>query len=244
MDTGTTHNVSASLAMGGVFVALTATFILFGMNLGQFNSYRVMFPNDRKRVKVMVRSVFVLDVAHTCFCVALIYMYLVRWHGNEARMSYIHWTTAVSAAFQNATLSVVQGASVYKLWLLSERSKIVAVAALLTILRTAFGYASDTLMPMKNVWSNYRDDRIARTIILVSLSCSFADDAFITASLAYYLHRKRTGMRGTEYIIRIVTLYAINFGALTMLTSLSALLSFLLYENSILFGGLVELSTK
>ncbi|KAI0720881.1 hypothetical protein C8Q72DRAFT_88926 [Fomitopsis betulina] len=242
MVTGSTDSEPASFTIGVIFVVLIVTFVVFGMNLGQFIYYYVMFPSDRKQVKAIVHLVFILDIAHTCMCIVMTYVYLIQGHGNDASASYIHWAVPISSALENTILLVVQGTCVCRIWLLSERKpRAVVVPVSLTVVRCALGYVA---MPINHVWSDYHDSTISTNTLILSLSCSFVDDAVIAGSMVYHLHRRRTGMRGTEYIIRVVTLYAVNCGAVIMLVSLAALLSFVLCKNSFVFGGPIELLCK
>ncbi|KAH9924473.1 uncharacterized protein B0H18DRAFT_433499 [Fomitopsis serialis] len=236
---------SSAMSFGSVFVSLIVAFIIFGMTICQFCLYRRSFPDDVTRMKAIVYAVMMLDIAHTIVCVAMLYTYLVRWHGLETNLALLHWTAAATIFFQSSIVTIVQCSYVYRIWILSERSsKVLLIPILLTVVRIIVGYVTAVAMFTLHVWPQYRKNHVATVVLSVGFASSAANDIVITATQVYYLHRRRTGLRGTEYIIRTVMFYAINLGAMTMIFSIAVLLTFVLDQSSLLFGGLIELQSK
>jgi len=119
--------------------------------------------------------------------------------------------------FQSSIVTVVQCFYIYRIWILSERSyKVLLIPVFLTVIRIVVGYVTAVYMFTLQVWPYYRKNHIATIVLSVGLASSAMNDMVITASQVYYLHRRRTGLRGTEYIIRTVMFYSINLGAMTM----------------------------
>ncbi|KAF5365649.1 hypothetical protein D9758_003160 [Tetrapyrgos nigripes] len=71
-------------------------------------------------------------------------------------------------------------------------------------------------------------------IASTGLACAAVADLLIAASLSFYLHRSRTGIRTTDSIINKLLLYAINTGLLTSIFALTDMICFLTMPNNLI----------
>jgi len=55
---------------------------------------------------------------------------------------------------------------------------------------------------------------------VASLACSAVGDLLISASLCFFYHRNRTGVKRTDRILNLLILYAINTGLLTTIVAI------------------------
>ncbi|KAH9830714.1 uncharacterized protein C8Q71DRAFT_319310 [Rhodofomes roseus] len=145
----------------------------------------------------------------------------------------------------NIIVTIVQCFYLYRIWILAEKAyKVLMIPVLLTVIRIALGYLTAAFMFSMHVWPQYRDYNNARIVLCIALASVAANDVVITATQVYLLHRRRTGIRGTEYVIRTVMFYSVNTGALTTIFSIITLLSFVLDQSPLLYGGFIQVQCK
>ncbi|TCD62139.1 hypothetical protein EIP91_007291 [Steccherinum ochraceum] len=103
------------------------------------------------------------------------------------------------------------------------------------------------LFYIRRIWilSNHNWILVAFVIaVCVGLSMSAAVDIIIASILIYYLYKARTGFKSTDRLIHALMAYTVNSGFITMICSTLSVISFFVLPQSLVFAGLVQMSSK
>ncbi|TFK46701.1 hypothetical protein OE88DRAFT_1739312 [Heliocybe sulcata] len=232
--------------IGGTFlVSLFIAAILYGVFTAQAFIYYQNYPNDRSMLKILVAVVCVIETAHTVFCIDFIYNYLITNFGNEQHLEYIYWSVGVTVILGVLASGVAHAFYIRRVWIMGRKNMaLTALLVLLALLRFAFGMTTSTLLYTIPIWTEFHSERLPLTTLAGGLSSGAAVDIIVAIALIVFLRRGRTGFEKSDGRIKMLTVYAINTGAITSLVSVLILITYASIHTQLVFMGLVEIQSK
>ncbi|KIP05948.1 hypothetical protein PHLGIDRAFT_479385 [Phlebiopsis gigantea 11061_1 CR5-6] len=233
------------LLVGPLLVLICFALILFGVFTFQVYFYWFTYEDDIRALRILVLVLWILECLHTCFCIHLLYTYLVVDFHNPEGILQVVWSAGVTVFLEVFIVSGAQGFYILRIWQLSGHN-ILATAppAFALFCRIAFGFATGSLLYCYRTWPEFRE----HTGSLFTLNCGLTLAAFVdlltTAILSYYLRRNMHGFERTRHVLQKLIFYTVNTGALTMVFSIAILFTFNFVTKSLMFAGMVEVVSK
>ncbi|KAI0043973.1 hypothetical protein FA95DRAFT_1497813, partial [Auriscalpium vulgare] len=94
------------------------SFFLFGVLAAQIYSYNYNFPEDRKRVKILVYGVFLLECVQTGMSIAEVYYWYGAGFGDLMRLQSTYISPFDTPLMTSFVSFVVQTFYCYRIWIL------------------------------------------------------------------------------------------------------------------------------
>ncbi|KAI0779880.1 hypothetical protein C8Q74DRAFT_722519 [Fomes fomentarius] len=229
------ENLKASLGaliLGG-FVATG----LSGVAGMQTALYFRLFSKDKLMTKLHVLSVFLLDFLHTTMVITACYMYFVDHFGEQDVTDQAFWAVGISIALTAGLTLIVHLFFAFRLYKLSKGNKwITGVVVTLALLRV--GAAMVTTVKLIHIGSFSEFGQRFDWAFTLGLVLSSVVDFLITGGLCYYLRRNRTGAGEFDHVLDSVTLYTVENGLLTSVTTVVSLIFWLARPHVLIYLGL------
>ncbi|CAL1717269.1 unnamed protein product [Somion occarium] len=223
--------------LGAVLIGSIVSVFLSGSLAMQVALYYRIYRKDHFRFKLTVAMIWVLDILHTIMISMANWQYLIDNFGNNDISDTIVWTVAVTIALTAIITFFVHCFFAHRILALSKRNWFITVPiVVLAILRLAFALVTTTKMITIKTYSAF----------IVKFSWSFtlgltlatAVDIMIAAALCWYLNKSRTGFSSMDNIIDSITLYTLENGLLTCVTTVVSLICWLTMPHNLIFLGL------
>ncbi|KAI0072381.1 hypothetical protein K474DRAFT_1711632 [Panus rudis PR-1116 ss-1] len=219
---------SPSDLLGAFVVTVCLSLILYGIVLAQSYYYMLYSgKSDRSWLRYMVLVVFLLEILHTGLVINLVYEYMLF------------------VMVEMVIVALVQGFYLRRIFILSDHSiKLTAGTGFLLFLRISLGFATAALTYPLGEWSKFRQSIGPMITLSLGLGIAALVDALIAGILIYHIRRFQTDFKNTEDVIRALTIYIVNTGAITGVVSIAIILTYLLMADSLLFVGLSTVTAK
>ncbi|KAJ7342860.1 hypothetical protein DFH08DRAFT_873681, partial [Mycena albidolilacea] len=203
----------------------------------QVYTFNTRFPNERGCIKMLVYTVFPLELAQTGVSSHYAYWVLALGWGNTTVLEILPWSCLATPIFTGITAALVQIFFAWRIYLLMRKTVwacvVTAVVVLLaltqgvTILFVVAQFAHAT------AFSNVMRIMVGvKSWLIVAAVC----DVFITTTLIIIFLQYRTQMppeeRRTDTFMVKLMLNTVETGAVTSVTALIYLVLFLLYPES------------
>ncbi|KAL4079189.1 hypothetical protein J3A83DRAFT_1044465 [Scleroderma citrinum] len=157
--------------------------------------------------------------------------YLIEGFGDFAVITQINWPFVVNIEIGLVVIVFVNLFYVWRVWILSRKIWVVLLLFFLTIIRFVLGSVSTMLACINATWGLYQND--SYVLLGISMGLAAFEDTVIAATLAYYLHSKRT-QSSTRLITRLLV-YIVGTGTLTSMFSIIELIAILASPNTLLY---------
>ncbi|KAI0373514.1 hypothetical protein BV20DRAFT_1049916 [Pilatotrama ljubarskyi] len=206
--------------------------------------YFRLFSRDQFSTKLKVAVVSVLDLLHSAMIAAANYMYFVSNFGDAEITDRVFWAVGISIALTAILTVLVHLFFALRLFKLSKGNYWITVPiAFLAIARVANNAAHAvaafvTTVELIRLGSFYEFGQHFRWVFTLGLVLSSVVDFLITGGLCYYLRRNRTGTGRFDHILDSVTLYTVENGLLTSVTTLVSLIFWLVKPHVLIYLGL------
>ncbi|CAL1710746.1 unnamed protein product [Somion occarium] len=231
--------------MGGLFIEICIAILLYGIIIAQIYFYWLNSRGDSVMLRAVVWAVCSFEALHTIFIVHMAYSYAVEGFGNFEKVSHIVWSAGASVLMEMLIISLTQGFYLWRIWILSSKSLLLTVTTgFFIFIRVGFGLVSGGLTYSAKTWAVYRDSFGPFFTVTLGLALSVVVDFLITATLMFYLYRCRTGFDRTDGVVKWLMAYAVHTGAISMILSIATLLTYVLVNHSLVYAGLVTMSSK
>ncbi|KAH9176074.1 hypothetical protein EDB89DRAFT_2065850 [Lactarius sanguifluus] len=186
--------------------------------------YSYNFPGDRKLIKLLVYSVFLVETLQTALTGADLYYWFVSGFGNMD-----HLATAYVSPFDVPIIGaivalIVQIFFVYRIWVLSRRSPwfLCLLICLFSIVAAAAGIYGGVYTHIRR---KFASGRMLKILALTWLSGNASADILIAGSLLFYLvRRRREGGHFSDHTLSKVVRLTIETNVLTSTVGIVALL--------------------
>ncbi|KAI0720074.1 hypothetical protein C8T65DRAFT_24565 [Cerioporus squamosus] len=221
-----------ALLMGGM--VCTGLSGIVGM---QTVLYFRLFTRDQYATKLKVAVIFFLDMLHSSMIAAASYMYFVSHFGEMDVTDQVFWTVGVSIALTAIMTVCVHLFFSIRLFKLSKGNYFLTVPiAVLAVARVVAAFV--TAVELIRLGSFHVFGDRFRWVFTLGLVLSSVVDFLITVGLCYYLRRHRGGTGRFDHILNTVTLYTIENGLLTSVTTLISLIFWLVKSDELIYLGL------
>ncbi|EIW55740.1 uncharacterized protein TRAVEDRAFT_73541 [Trametes versicolor FP-101664 SS1] len=228
-------NIAAACLYGGTVVQ---TYIYYGRNGG-----------DRLYLKLLVFFLWLVPLSRPCRPSAeFIYYYAVKDFSNPLALEIPIWSIMAQVVVTGVSDLIVRSIFCDRVWKCTPIS---------------FGLFAGMRNPWESICTvliaaKFEDDDIPHwgslafaikglslasfadlfevsTILYISLGSGVLADVLIAASMCVLLAQRRTGFSRTDSIVRVLTMYSINTGALTSLCALLCLVSYATMPTNFVF---------
>ncbi|TBU30835.1 hypothetical protein BD311DRAFT_658003 [Dichomitus squalens] len=222
----TLYHSSGAILLGGL-VAL----FLSGAVLMQVVLYSRVYTSDPIKTKAMVIFIWVLDLTHSMMVCIANWQNLVVNFGMFDNLDHITWWVKRPCLLWLPTEPHVYRSPQYLLWRcqLGHNRSHRTTGNLLILLIFRIRLRSFEQF-VKRFGLQY--------VFTLGLSTSTSLDIVITGTLCLYLRRRRSGMAKMDRIISVLTLYTVENGMLTCVTTAISLVCWLKMSNNLIFLGL------
>jgi len=170
-------------------------------------------------------------------------LYAVTNHGNPAALLYFHWS--LNLQFLTAVLSILIIILIFtnRITLLIGKKRYLWGLMLLMVAATTI--ISTVSFVMGFYITNFQEyrDRTLWTAYL-NLSVTIACDSVTTTSLIFVLRKQKSPFKRSRSTINKVIFYTVNTAALTSVTSVACLVTFVVLPSSLVYLALVFILPK
>ncbi|KAF7364350.1 hypothetical protein MSAN_01095300 [Mycena sanguinolenta] len=209
---------------------------------------------------LMVLAVWLLDLLHSGFIVASLYDYFIRFFGNHDQIGEIPWSIALSVVVTAITTMIVHWYFAHKIYKSSGKNwwitapivilaflRLFAASGVFIFLLVARAYLILAIIPSVSTTEMIRLHRYAvfteaypGWVFTTGLTLSASVDIIITAWLCYFLQkmRRRTASSPMAHVVNTLTLYTLENGLVTCLTTTASLICWLTMKQNLIFLGL------
>ncbi|KAJ7272622.1 hypothetical protein B0H12DRAFT_589170 [Mycena haematopus] len=214
------HLLDKTLGVGFIGVVVAAG--LHGVSCVQAWWYYT-HQNDRWPLKLLVGAVMTFDTVHQALISHTVYTYLITNYNNGAELGQIVWSLLVEVLFNGLTALLVQSFLTLRIWRLSNGNIWLTGIALFLVLGE-FGCVLAYVALSLRLQTFVELAKLKALSVTVN-ALAAAGDVFIAGTLTWLLHRSRTGFHRSDTMIRKLTIFAINTGAVTSLCAIGSLIS-------------------
>ncbi|KAF8145767.1 hypothetical protein K438DRAFT_1871411 [Mycena galopus ATCC 62051] len=193
---------------------------LFGVLTVQFYIYHVEFPKDRKLIKSLVYTVFLLDLVETAMGFADTYHWFASGFGNPFALNNL-WLSGFEGPMIGSVLAaIVQCFYCYRMWTLNRYTAPICIIVILAaIAQVAAGIYGALL---GHTFSDITaTGRIAGYI--ADGAAAFVD-VLIAVSMTILLLRSRTRYAKTDFIVKKIITLIVETNLLSSILALLALI--------------------
>ncbi|KAN0130236.1 hypothetical protein V8E53_011993 [Lactarius tabidus] len=210
-------------SLGSLFIGTVLSSIVYGVTLLQvYSYYNSHCSRDRWPLK-LVDSVNLVFTNHTTYYIA------VTNFGDYSPFEVTMPWYVTTAVWIGGVLEVsVQHFYAYRIYLLSGRSPYLP-AAISVISLAAFALGVKGLEHIEMSGTHFRN------IYIATLSCNALCDVLITFGMVYTLFRNRTPFRSTKNVLNLLVIYAINYGTLNLVLTVSSIILLVVYQDALIY---------
>ncbi|KAI0352217.1 hypothetical protein OH77DRAFT_1460656 [Trametes cingulata] len=228
-----------SETIGAILIGALVSAVLSGTVTTQALIYfRLYGGDDYKRNTFMVSLLWGLDTLHSSMAFASSWIYLIRHWGDSTIYDYIPWTIALTVALTAIVTLITHCFFAHRIYILSGFSWwLTAPILVLACGRLVAAFVSTSEMITLHSYEAFVD-RVG-WVFTMGLSLSTAVDVLITITLIALLQRSRTGFSTvTDHLIDVVTLYTVETGLVTSITTAVSLICWLVMPRNLIFLAL------
>ncbi|KAI0789357.1 hypothetical protein C8Q75DRAFT_733628 [Abortiporus biennis] len=222
--------------MGAIMLGSFICVFLSGIVTMQVFVYYRIYPKDRMAFKGLVATIWILDMVHTGMVMGANWFYLVENFGDLDSTDAIPWEVATSIAL---TVSLgLMTSSLYTHFISSIRSKSAnfATQGLLATLRLAAAITTTGEMAHLQTYTSFVNG--FSWVFTMGLAAAAIVDIAIAIALCLYLHMSRTGFSSMDDIIDTITLYTVENGMATCITTIVSLICWVAMPRNLIFLAL------
>ncbi|KAJ7025505.1 hypothetical protein C8F04DRAFT_1269127 [Mycena alexandri] len=226
--------------LGALLVGGSIALVLSGIVTVQCIVFYKLYPNEIQIRKIMVLAVWLLDLLHSAFIVTSLYDYFITFFGDSTRINIIPWSVALSVVVTAIQTLIVHWYFAHKIYKSSGQNWwITAPIVILAFLRLFAASVSTTEMIRLHRYAVF-NEKYPGWIFTTGLSLSASVDIIITAWLCFFLQkmRRRTASTPMAHVVDTLTLYTLENGFLTCVTTTASLICWLAMPDNLVFLGL------
>ncbi|KAF8914594.1 hypothetical protein CPB85DRAFT_520037 [Mucidula mucida] len=222
----------ALLIGGGIAIMLSGVLFI------QIIVYFRLYMEDSCLKKTTVLSVWFLDIAHSTFILYSLFDYLIIHFGDIAREDHIPWPIAMSIL---VTTFLAQCFFVQRIHNFSAKNWLLTIPVLvLVFLRLLAASVSTVEMIRLHRFSAFVR-HYPGWVFTTGLSLSSASDIIITTLLCYFMRQLRRQIEVPSRMVHVIdslTIWTLENGLLTCLTTAASLICWLTMRTNLVFLGL------
>ncbi|KDQ61311.1 hypothetical protein JAAARDRAFT_191398 [Jaapia argillacea MUCL 33604] len=233
-----------SAIQGPLFIGLFVTTVFYGTILTQICVYFATYPEDTRRNKLLVASIFLCETLHTALYFQYLYTYLIVHFGDAAIFGTLPSTFGAAYLSNIVIIAMAQIYNIRRSWTLSKYNRLLT-ATMVTFALLFFGSGIVIVVKISGVQGYADFEGISWKIVLsVSVACAVVVDSLCAGSTIYYLWSMRSGFTNSDTLVKWLVAYFVNTGALLFVMSLLIAVTYYALPNNILFTLLIEIQTR
>ncbi|KAL0957988.1 hypothetical protein HGRIS_000164 [Hohenbuehelia grisea] len=233
-------SVSLDDYFGTLLIGTYVNLLLFGLEILLFMQYRcnrTTRKNDGRFLQALIAFAFFNDLVGTSAECMEVYRYLINYHGNIIGvLTLFNWALIIYFFSTSISGFVVHSWMVWRYFRLSKRIVISIVLAAVMLLAFLTSVATGILTITSSQAPDYRSR--LRVFVIISLASYTVVDLAIAVALIWELWRVQPVFRSTKYLVRKLTMHAIQTGVATFVVSLATGISYLVNEESNISGAI------
>ncbi|KAJ7272160.1 hypothetical protein C8J57DRAFT_1318006 [Mycena rebaudengoi] len=226
--------------LGPLLVGGSIALFLSGIISVQCIVFFKLYPNEIRIKNAMVLAVWTIDLMHSAFIIASLFNYFIDFFGERARVDHIPWSIALSVVVTALQTMIAHWFFAHKIFKSSGKNWwITAPIVLLAFLRLFAASVSTVEMIRLHRYSAF-NEKYPGWVFTTGLSLSASVDIIITGWLCYFLQkmRRRTASTKMAHVVDTLTLYTLENGFLTCVTTTASLICWLTMPYNLVFLGL------
>ncbi|OBZ65631.1 hypothetical protein A0H81_14443 [Grifola frondosa] len=231
-----TDPAGAQSSVGAILLGTLIATFLSGVVSMQTLYYFRLYPDDARKCKVVALVIWFLDIMHTTMAVAANWHDLITKWGDGSIFDYIPWMIGVTVVITAIMTFIVQSFFAHRVFIVSHGNIVITVPI-------AWRHPVASTYEMIRLKSYAVFVRQYSWVFTLGLSLSSALDVLVTASLCYFLRRSRTGL-SMDRVINSLTLYTLENGMLTCVTTIITLICWISMPHNLIFLGFHLAITK
>lgn len=225
LDLGLTHGV---LLIGVLFAAFFQ-----GVLTVQVYQYYQDFPDDPRKIKILVATLWILGLIQLALISHSVYFYLVISWGNVQALRQMILPLAIHLFFVAFSILFAQLFFLYRIWVFSQRNVWIVGPVFVCCLGT-FGFI---LAGAAFIITRFQFPGA----MIGMLTIGTVTDILIAALLCYYVHKRSEEtryMRVTSTLVTQVIRYTVATSGLTSVIMLSCLFAYITAPRTFIFIAL------
>ncbi|KAJ6622093.1 hypothetical protein B0H10DRAFT_2015231 [Mycena sp. CBHHK59/15] len=230
---------SVALMLSGIVAVQCILFFKLYPDEAGIKTAMVRNPPDASHFSLLtlaaqVATVWALDLSQSFFIITSLFEYFVAHFGDMSHLDRIPWSVALTILVTAVQTHVVHIFYVQKIHKSSGKNWwITGPIASLAFLRLLAAIVSTAEMLRQGHWSAFRNP-YPWFLFTTGLSLSAGVDLIITAWLCYFLRqiRRRSTSSVMQQVLDTLTLYTLENGLVTCLTTIGALTFWLVLPTS------------
>ncbi|THU85832.1 hypothetical protein K435DRAFT_970544 [Dendrothele bispora CBS 962.96] len=190
-----------------------------------FRNYR----GDKMALKLLVSVALFMGLILQIAACADVYMYTISNWGNEEYLLRQYWPVQLYLITTALLTLLVQSYLVHRHWILTKRSWLCILLALLAVTTFAGNIAVAWVLAIHDTYEERFSVQIPAIVWLLTQTVT---DITITAALVFRLYTMQAVSKEAESIIRRIVRQAVQTGATTAIVATTALTIYLLFNMS------------
>ncbi|KAJ7464466.1 hypothetical protein FB451DRAFT_1263586 [Mycena latifolia] len=181
-----------STVVGPVFIANILNWMFLGTLTMQLYTYYQLFPTDRLVPRILVYSLFLVDVAQTVMLTSHGWYFMVTTWGDPSKFDILPWTAAMIPIPSGIISTTVQIFYSWRIWILASNRFLRAMSILIVVIALMQGFAA--IIPGSLLLHPPTQENLIHLhpAFSVWLSGSFVVDTLITVCMTYILFQAKT----------------------------------------------------
>ncbi|KAF8498152.1 hypothetical protein F5888DRAFT_225220 [Russula emetica] len=168
---------------------------LFGVLVVQTYVYGCNFPEDSRRLKLLVCAVFVLETVQTMVTGADVFYWFASGYGDLNRLATPFASATDVPIMESIVSAMVQFFYAYRVWILSNKKR--WLTTLICLFSTVNAVAAFTIGIHTQVRARFATgDRSHQHMVIIWLSATVVSDILIASATVYFLTRRQKDTNG------------------------------------------------
>ncbi|KAJ7828641.1 hypothetical protein B0H13DRAFT_2289941 [Mycena leptocephala] len=214
---------------GSILIGSWLASILFGLVLNQTFQYFKMYPKDPLSRKGIVVCSLAFCSAALVADYANVYLPTITFWGNTERVQKQYWPVPMYVTMNTCVGVIVNGFLIHRFYSISKNIVVCIVLWVFVMM----GFVGSVLVAITiQVFSAFSARDKAEMSALVWLISTATADIAIAGALIWKLRSMKTGFKGTQSLIRRLTIQAVQTGATTSVVSIVTLVSYMVKNES------------
>ncbi|KAJ7765726.1 hypothetical protein B0H16DRAFT_1717641 [Mycena metata] len=178
--------------LGALEIGALLSYWLFGAATTQAYTYYGRFPDDSRKLKILVALVWFLELGHAICTGTTVYRYLISDYTHPELLVYVSDAILVSIAITTGIALCVQGFFSFRIYHLARTPYIPLFTFFLSLARAAVSIYIAIHLMLQN--ATFADVEQVAPMLYATWSASTANDLITAATLAYFLQRQRVNV--------------------------------------------------
>ncbi|KAJ3526227.1 hypothetical protein NM688_g8284 [Phlebia brevispora] len=239
-------NAPTSISFGGALEASLAAnllgvigvSVLFGVTTIQTYFYFSHYWSDRTLLKILVIILWMLDAAHFAVAVHFIYFSMVINFANPAMLAVVPVSALVLIVTTAVTGLIVRGIFTYRIWkwpLVNNHWLLAVIVSTLSLTNATSSIYITGAVAHDLTYAHLRQFTWA---MYLNFFAEAGADLFIAFAVGITLAKKRTGIRPTDSVIKVLILYAISTGLVTCIMEFCTIIAFAVSSDTSIYNAI------